>query len=222
MSWSYGHELDDEQREIRELARRFADEVIAPRAAEWDREHRFPREVFAQLGELGLMGVCVPESAGGAGADFLSYVLVLEEVSRADAGAGVTLAVHTGAGTLPILAHGSDEQRERLVPPLAQGHEIAAFALTEAGSGSDAGAMLTRADDGARITGTKQWITNGSHAHVFTVFAKQDGKVSAFVARRGAAGFRVTREEDKLGLHSSSTADLAFEGTPAEPLGPQG
>src|SRR3954453_12193526 len=175
MSWSYGHELTDEQREIRELTRRFADEVVAPHAAQWDREHRFPKDVFTQLGELGLMGVCVPESVGGAGADHLSYVLVLEELSRADAGVGVTLAVHTGAGTLPILAHGTDEQRDRLVPPLAQGYELAAFALTEPGSGSDAGAMLTRADEGDRITGTKQWITNGSHAHVFNVFAKRNG-----------------------------------------------
>src|SRR4051795_7617969 len=211
MSWSHGHELTDEQREIRELARRFADEVIAPHAAAWDREHRFPRDIFEQLGELGLMGVCVPDTVGGAGADFLSYVLVLEEISRADAGVGVTLAVHTGAGTLPILQHGSEEQAQRFVPPLAQGHEIAAFALTEPGSGSDAGAMLTRADDGGRITGTKQWTTNGSLAHTFVVFAREDGKVSAFIARRGAAGFKVTREEEKLGLNSSSTADLAFE-----------
>jgi alkylation response protein AidB-like acyl-CoA dehydrogenase len=221
MSWSHGHELTDEQREIRDLARRFADEVVAPDAAAWDREHRFPKEVFSQLGELGLMGVCVPESVGGAGADHLSYVLVLEELSRADAGVGVTVAVHTGAGTLPLLAHGTEEQRERLVPPLAQGHEIAAFALTEPGSGSDAAAMLTRCEEG-RLTGTKQWITNGSHAHVFTVFAKQDGRISAYVVRRGAEGFRVTREEEKLGLNSSSTADLAFEATPAEPLGPPG
>src|SRR3954452_16719716 len=220
MSWSHGHELTDEQREIRELARRFADEVVAPHAADWDREHRFPKDVFTQLGELGLMGVCVPEAAGGAGADYLSYVLVLEEISRADAGVGVTLAGHTGAGTLPILAHGSDEQRARLVPPLAQGHEIAAFALTDPGSGSDASAMLARADDDARLTGTKQLITNGSHAPVFTVFAKRDGKVSAFVVRRGSEGFSVTREEEKLGLNSSSTADLAFEDTPGEPLGP--
>src|SRR3954449_4333675 len=222
MSWSHGHELTDEQREIRELAARFADEVVAPEAAQWGRDHHFPKHVFTQLGELGLMGVCVPDSAGGAGADFLSYVLVLEQLSRADAGVGVTLAVHTGAGTLPIVAHGTGEQIERLVPPLAQGHEIAAFALTESGSGSDAGAMLTRADSEHRLTGTKQWITNGSHAHVFTVFAKQDDRVSAFVARRGAHGLRVTREEDKLGLNSSSTADLALEAAPSEPLGPPG
>jgi alkylation response protein AidB-like acyl-CoA dehydrogenase len=215
-------ELTDEQREIRELARRFADEVIAPAAPEWDRSHTFPREVFSQLGELGLMGVCVPAEHGGAGADFLSYVLVIEEVSRADAGAGVTLAVHTGAGTLPIVAHGTAEQVGRLVPPLAQGHELAAFALTESGSGSDAGAMRSRVDGEGRITGTKQWITNGSHAHVFLVFALEGDRPSAFVVRRGAAGLRATREEEKLGLHSSSTADLVLDGTPGERLGEPG
>jgi alkylation response protein AidB-like acyl-CoA dehydrogenase len=216
------HELTDEQREIRDLARRFADEEIAPAAAGWDREHVFPREVFAHLGELGLMGVCVPEEHGGSGADFLSYVLVLEELSRGDAGVGVTVAVHTSAGTLPLLAHGTPEQVGRLVPPLAQGHELAAFALTESGSGSDAGAMLTRADAGGRLNGTKQWTTNGSHAHTFIVFARDPDRPSAFVVRRGAAGFRVTREEDKMGLNSSSTADLSFEDTPGERLAAQG
>jgi alkylation response protein AidB-like acyl-CoA dehydrogenase len=216
------HELTDEQREIRELARRFGDEEIAPKATEWDREHTFPREVFAQLGELGLMGVCVPEEHAGAGADFLSYVLVLEELSRADAGVGVTVAVHTSAGTLPLLAHGDAEQVGRLVPPLAQGHEIAAFALTESGSGSDAGAMRTRADEDGRLHGSKQWITNGSHAHTFLVFARDPDRPSAFVVRRGTDGFRVTREEEKLGLNSSSTADLSLEGTPGERLGAQG
>jgi alkylation response protein AidB-like acyl-CoA dehydrogenase len=216
------HELTDEQREIRELARRFADEVVAPRAPEWDRTKQFPRDVLAQLGELGLMGVCVPERWAGAGADYLSYVLVLEELSRADAGVGVTLAVHTGAGTLPIVRHGTDDQRDRYVPPLAQGHELAAFALTESGSGSDAGAMQTRADGDGRITGTKQWITNGSYAHTFLVFAKQDGKPTGFLVRRGADGFSVTREEEKMGLNSSSTADLAFDSTPGERIGPAG
>ncbi len=224
------HELTDEQREIRDLARRFADEEIAPAAAGWDREHVFPREVFAHLGELGLMGVCVPEEHGGAGADFLAYVLVLEELSRADAGVGVTVAVHTSAGTLPLLAHGTPEQVGRLVPPLAQGHELAAFALTESGSGSDAGAMRARAvsdptdppPTAARVTGTKQWTTNGSHAHCFIVFARDPDRPSAFVVRRGAAGFRVTREEEKMGLNSSSTADLSFEDTPGERLGAQG
>ena len=113
--------------------------------ADWDREHRFPRELFAKLGELGLMGVCVPEELGGAGADFISYVLVLEELSRADAGVGVTVAVHTSAATLPIVAFGTDEQRERFVPPLARGEAIGAFALTEPGSGSDASSLRTTA-----------------------------------------------------------------------------
>ena len=211
------HELSDEQREIRELARRFADERVAPHAAAWDRAHTFPREVFAALGELGLMGVCVPADHGGAGADFLSYVLVLEELSRADAGVGVTVAVHTSACTLPLLAYGG----ERWVPALAQGEEIGAFALTEPGSGSDASAMRTTARDG-RISGVKQWITNGSHASTFLVFAREDERISAFVVRAGADGFAVTREEEKLGLNSSSTADLAFEDTPAERLGDPG
>ena len=209
-------ELTHEQEEIRDLARRFADERIAPRAAEWDRGHVFPRELFGELGELGLMGVCVPEEHGGAGADFLSYVLVLEELSRADAGVGVTVAVHTSACTLPLLAYGSS-----YVPALAAGEEIGAFALTEPGSGSDASAMRTRAVDG-RITGSKQWITNGSHASTFLVFALEDDRASAFVVRDGADGFAVTREEEKMGLNSSSTADLAFEDTPGERLGAPG
>jgi alkylation response protein AidB-like acyl-CoA dehydrogenase len=215
------HELTDEQREIRELARRFADEEVVPQAPRWDREHAFPHEVLRQLGELGLMGACVPEEHGGAGADFLSYVLVLEELARGDAGLGVTVAVHTSAGTLPVLANGTPEQVQRLVPPLAQGHELAAFCLTESGSGSDAAAMLTRFEDG-RLSGTKQWVTNGSYAHTFNVFAREGDAISAFVARRGAEGFAVTREEEKLGQHSSSTADLVFDRTPAERLGPRG
>ena len=210
-------ELTAEQEEIRALARRFADERIAPQAAAWDREHAFPSEVLSALADLGLMGVCVPEDQGGAGADFLSYVLVLEELSRGDAGLGVTVAVHTSACTLPLLEHGSP-----YVPALASGEEIGAFALTEAGSGSDASAMRSRYRDG-RITGSKQWITNGSHASTFLVFAREeDERIGAFVVRAGAEGFAVVREEEKLGLNSSSTADLAFEDTPAERLGEPG
>jgi alkylation response protein AidB-like acyl-CoA dehydrogenase len=210
------HELTAEQREIRSLARRFAEEKIAPNAAEWDRSHTFPRDLFGELGELGLMGVCVPEEQGGAGADFLAYVLVLEELARADAGVGVTVAVHTSACTLPLLDHGSG-----YVPALASGEELGAFALTEAGSGSDASAMRTRFADG-RLSGAKQWITNGSHASTFLVFAREGERISAFVVRAGADGFEVTREEEKMGLNSSSTADLAFDGTPAERLGKSG
>src|SRR5207342_86364 len=130
-----------------------------PHAAAWDREHRFPAELYGKLAELGLMGVCVPEEYGGAGADFLSYILVLEELSRGDAGVGVTVGVHTSAATLPILTFGTNEQRSRFVPPLARGELIGAFALTEAESGSDAGSLRTAAEpngDGWRISGTKQ------------------------------------------------------------------
>jgi len=212
-------ELSPEQREIQSLARELARQEIDPHAAAWDREHRFPREVFAKLAEVGLMGVCVPEEYGGAGADFLSYVLVLEELSRADAGVGVTVAVHTSAATLPLLAFGTDEQRSRFVPPLARGEQIGAFALTEPESGSDAGSLRTRADadgDGWRITGSKQWITNGRYAGTFILFARTDQEtpgargVSAFVL--DAEHVRITRDEEKLGLNSSATNDLVVEG----------
>jgi butyryl-CoA dehydrogenase len=217
------HDLDDEQRDIRALARRFAAEEIAPHAASWDREHRFPKEIFTRLGELGLMGACVPVEHGGAGADFLSYVLALEELARADAGVAVTVAVHTSAVTLPLLAHGTPEQVARLVPPLAQGHELGAFALTEPEAGSDAAALRTRADADGRITGAKQFITTGSHAHTIIVFARDpDGRISAYVVRRPAPGLAVAREEEKLGLNSSSTAALTFEDTPGERLGAPG
>ena len=165
------------------------------------------------------MGTCVPDEYGGAGADFLSYILVLEELSRADAGVGVTVAVHTSAATLPILAFGTDEQRSRFVPPLARGEHLGAFALTEAEAGSDAGALRTRADadgDGWTINGSKQWITNGRYAGTFLVFARTDPKtetargISAFIL--DAEHVRVTRDEEKLGLNSSVTSDIVVEG----------
>jgi alkylation response protein AidB-like acyl-CoA dehydrogenase len=217
------HELTDDQREIRALARRFAQQEIAPHAAAWDREHRFPSEVFARLGELGLMGACVPVERGGAGADFLSYVLAIEELARADAGVAVTVAVHTSAATLPLLAHGSEEQIARLVPPLAQGHELGAFALTEPEAGSDAAALRTRADAEGRITGAKQFITTGSHAHTLLVFARDpDYRISAYVVRRPASGLTVIKEEEKLGLNSSSTAALSLDAVVGERLGSAG
>jgi butyryl-CoA dehydrogenase len=210
--------LSEDQREIQALAREVAKEKIEPHAAEWDREHRFPRELFTELAELGLMGVCIPEAYGGAGADFLSYVLVLEELSRADAGVGVTVAVHTSAVTLPLLTFGTDEQRSRFVPPLARGETLGAFALTEPEAGSDAASLRTSARaeaDGWRISGSKQWITNGSHAGTFLLFARTDPAtpgakgVSAFVL--DADHVRITRVEEKLGLNSSVTNDLVVE-----------
>ena len=212
-------ELTAEQREVQALARDFARQEIEPHAAEWDRDHTFPRDLYAKLAELGLMGTCVPTEYGGAGTDFLSYILVLEELSRADAGVGVTVAVHTSAATLPILAFGTEEQQARFVPPLARGEQLGAFALTEPGSGSDAGALLTRAEpdgDGWRVTGSKQWITNGRYAGTFLVFARTDADTAG---ARGVSAFivdgddvRVTRDEEKLGLNSSTTNDIVLDG----------
>jgi alkylation response protein AidB-like acyl-CoA dehydrogenase len=212
-------DLAAEQREIQALARDFGRDAIEPYAAQWDRDRGFPRALLAQLGEVGLLGVCVPEQHGGGGADFLSYILVLEELSRADAGVGVTVAVHTSACTLPIVAFGTAEQRERFVPPLARGDAIGAFALTESGSGSDAGALTTRAErvDGRwRITGAKQWITNGGFGGTVLLFARTDPTtknargVSAFIVDGGSV--EVTHEAEKLGLNSSNTVDLVLDG----------
>jgi alkylation response protein AidB-like acyl-CoA dehydrogenase len=214
-------QLSDEQRAIRSLAREFAEGEIAPHAARWDREHAFPRGLFVELGRIGLMGVCVPEELGGAGADFLSYILVLEELSRADAGVGVTVAVHTSAGILPILASARPALRDEVVPPLARGEGLAAFALTEPGAGSDAGSLITRATrdgDAWLIDGRKQWITNGSHASELVTFARtrpdEPGAsgVSAFLVAGGTPGLEAVREEEKLGLNSSSTADMVYDG----------
>jgi alkylation response protein AidB-like acyl-CoA dehydrogenase len=211
-------ELTPEQREIQALARELARAEIDPHAAEWDREQRFPAELYPKLAELGLLGVCVPEEYGGAGADFVSYVLVLEELSRADAGVGVTVAVHTSAVTLPILRFGTEEQRARFVPALARGESLGAFALTEPESGSDAGSLRTSAspeDGGWRISGSKRFITTARQAGTFLLFARTDpassnaGGVSAFVL--DASHVSVTRDEEKLGLHSSTTSDVAVD-----------
>jgi len=211
-------ELTPEQREIQAVAREFAQAEVEPHAADWDREHRFPTELYPKLAALGLMGVCVPEEYGGAGADFVSYVLVLEELSRADAGVGVTVAVHTSAVTLPILRFGTDEQRARFVPPLARGEVLGAFALTEAEAGSDAGSLRTTAtprDGGWHVSGSKRFISTARYAGTFLLFARTDAAssgaagVSAFVL--DADHVNVTRDEEKLGLNSTTTSDLVVD-----------
>jgi alkylation response protein AidB-like acyl-CoA dehydrogenase len=211
-------ELTAEQREIQSLARAFAEAEIAPNASDWDRAHEFPRELLAKLAELGLLGVCVPEEYGGAGADFLSYILVLEELSRGDAGVGVTVSVHTSACTLPILQFGSDEQRSRFVPALARGELIGCFALTEAEAGSDAGSLITsaeRAEGGWNVRGAKQWITNAALGGTMLLFARTDPEtktargVSAFIVDTGDV--TITRIEEKLGLNSSITCDISID-----------
>jgi alkylation response protein AidB-like acyl-CoA dehydrogenase len=211
-------QLTADQREIQALARDIARAEIEPHAGDWDREHLFPRDLYPKLAELGLLGVCIPEEYGGAGADFLSYVLVLEELSRADAGVGVTVAVHTSAVSLPILMFGTDEQRARFVPPLARGEVIGAFALTEAEAGSDAGALRTSATpdgDSWRISGAKQFISTAEYAGTFLFFARTDPEtpgadgVSAFIL--DADHVRVTGREEKLGLNSSVTNSIVVE-----------
>jgi len=217
-------QLTAEQREIQALARDFARDEIEPHASAWDRDRGFPREFLRKLGDVGLLGVCVPQEHGGGGADFVSYILVLEELSRADAGVGVTVAVHTSACTLPILAFGTPEQQSRFVAPLARGEAIGAFALTESGAGSDAGALRTRAErsgDGWRINGAKQWITNGGFGGTILTFARTDQSsqgsrgISAFLV--DGAAVQVTHEAEKLGLNSSQTVDLAFDGVEVGP-----
>jgi alkylation response protein AidB-like acyl-CoA dehydrogenase len=211
-------ELTAEQREIQAVARDLAAAEIEPYASDWDRAHEFPRELLDKLAKPGLLGVCVPEEHGGAGADFLSYILVLEELSRADAGVGVTVAVHTSAATLPILAFGTDEQKSRFVPPLARGELIGAFALTEPGSGSDAGSLVTSAvetDAGWHVRGSKQWITNAAFGGTLIFFARTDPAtrtargVSAFVL--SSDEIEITRTEEKLGLNSSVTNDIGVD-----------
>src|SRR5919198_1967711 len=211
-------DLSGDQREIQALAREFAESEIAPNAGEWDRQHGFPRELLGKLADLGLLGVCIPEEYGGAGADFLSYILVLEELSRADAGVGVTVAVHTSAVTLPLLMFGTEEQRARFVPPLARGEVIGAFALTEAESGSDAGSLRTKAEPAGeawRISGAKQFISTAEYAGTFLLFARTDPEtpgprgVSAFIL--DADHVRVTGREEKLGLNSSTTNSIAVD-----------
>ena len=205
--------LTAEQREIQALAREFAEAEIVPHAAAWDREHRFPRDLFAKLGELGLMGVCVPEEHGGAGADFVSYVLVLEELSRADAGVGVTVAVHTSAATLPILAFGTEEQRPASCRRSPAASTLGAFALTEPDSGSDASSLRTAAvadGDGWRLTGSKQWCTNGSYAGTFVLFARTDPAIERRPRCLGVRPRRRARRGDARG--GEARAQLVLDG----------
>src|SRR5918996_1285395 len=211
-------ELGKEQQEIQERAAEFSDREVAPYAAEWDREARFPAEVLKKLSEAGFMGLCIPEEYGGGGTDFLSYALLIEEISRADAGVGVTLAVHTSAGTLPIVMFGTEEQKSRWVPPLARGERIGCFALTEPETGSDASAIRTRAErveGGYSISGHKQWVTNGRVAGTMILFARAEGGardgVTAFVVSMDAEGICFGKHAQKMGVISATTDDVLFD-----------
>jgi butyryl-CoA dehydrogenase len=211
--------LTDEQRMLRETAREFAQRELAPHAAEWDREARFPAEALAELGRLGFMGMLVPAEYGGAGADHVGYALALEEIAAGDGSVSTILSVHNSVGCLPVLGYGSEEQKRRFLVPMARGDMLAAFALTEPHAGSDAAAIKTRAKrHGNRwvVNGTKQFITSGRSAQVAIVFAVTDpaaGRkgISAFIVPTSTPGYRVARLEKKLGQRASDTAQLAFE-----------
>jgi butyryl-CoA dehydrogenase len=212
-------ELSDEQRQIRDTLADFAEREIKPHSAHWDKEGIFPREVVGQLGELGFLGVAFPEKYGGGGADTLSQVLVVEGISRYDAGIGLTCAAQMSLSSGHIAMFASDAQRERYTPAMIRAEKLGAWCLTEPSAGSDAAAMKTRAVSGGDnyvINGAKMFITNGSVADVYVVMAVTDSKggrdgVSAFIVDRGMPGLSNGRKIEKLGLHSSDTAEVVFD-----------
>jgi len=220
--------LSDEHQQVVATIRDFGETEIKPHASAWDREERFPIETVKKLGRLGFLGVALPEDVGGGGADTLTNALVVEGVTRYDAGFGLTVASHGGLASGHINLFASDAIRKRYLPKLATGEWLGAWCLTEPGSGSDAGALRTRAvRDGDHwvIDGAKMFITQGTVAQVYVVLAstapdKGTGGISAFVVERGMAGVSNGRKIDKLGLRSSDTAEVVLENvrTPAENL----
>jgi butyryl-CoA dehydrogenase len=224
--------LTDEQRLLQETARRFAQEELAPHAAGWDREARFPQEAVAELGRLGFMGMVVPPEHGGAGADHVGYALAIEEIAAGD-GATSTIVAVNSLCCMTVLGYGSEEQKQRFLKPMAEGDMLAAFCLTEPDAGSDAAAIKTRAVRRGNcwvLNGTKQFITSGSTADVAIVFAVTDpaagrNGISAFIVPTDTQGYRVARLEHKLGQRASDTAQLVFEDmelTPDLMLGQEG
>jgi len=212
--------LSEEHRMIQEAVRDFAREFVAPRAAEIDRDSIFPIEAFKEAGRRGFCGFLVPEAYGGSGLGNLALAISMVEVNRACASTGVTLSVHNSLVCGPLGIHGNEEQKKRWLPRLATGEWMGAYSLSEAPSGSDAAALrcsAVRDGDDWVITGTKLWVTSGSHADLFIVFARTDPDVprsrgiTAFIVEKGAPGFRVSRKEDKLGIRGSSTTELVFE-----------
>ncbi len=211
--------LTEEQTAMRKLVRDFAKKEIIPHAASIDDKDEFPRAIIRKMADLGLLGLPIPEEYEGVGADYMSYMLAIEEISYASAAVGVILAVHTSVGTLPILHFGTPEQREKYVAKLATGEMIGAFALTEPGAGSDAKGIQTRAvrdGDTYVLNGSKVFITNGGEADVYNVFAKTDPAkgsrgITAFLVERGTPGFVIGHKERKMGLNGSATAQLLFD-----------
>lgn len=211
--------LTDEQIEFRNALRDFCDNEITPHAATRDREHRFEDGLVAKVAEMGLFGTYVPEAYGGVGLDYVTYIMTVDELSRACAATGILVSAHHSLAVDPILAYGTEEQKQKYLPPMASGEWIGCFSLTEPGSGSDAGAAKCRAvetDDGWIINGTKNFVTNGGEAHVIVLFAVTDPdderrRMSAFIVEKDTPGVTVGKLEEKLGIRASSTAELIFE-----------
>jgi alkylation response protein AidB-like acyl-CoA dehydrogenase len=211
-------ELTDEQRSVRDMVAAFAAREIVPRASRWDKDGTFPVELFAKLGDLGIMGMAASEEYGGAALDAVSMALAIEELSRADAGVGVTVSVHAGLITRIIEQFASPQLRAHYLPKMCSGTWLGAFSLTEPEAGSDASSLRTTAQrrgDDYVLTGTKQWVTNGGYAKVYVVFARTGGEgprgISAFLVDRDTPGLTVGRKTEKLGIRSSDTVDLVFE-----------
>ncbi|MDP9468501.1 MAG: acyl-CoA dehydrogenase family protein [Chloroflexota bacterium] len=211
--------LSEEERGVRDTAREFAVRELAPTVAQRDEEERYDRGLFTRMGELGLTAIPYPEDLGGAGLSYFAWVLACEEIAAADMGMAVSLSVHV-LSQLCIHSHGTDEQRARLLPAMAAGTHLGAFALSEPGAGSDAAALslsARRSDDGYALTGTKVWITNAGEADIYVVFATVDRSrgsdaITAFVVPRDTPGFRVGSHERKMGIRDSPAAELVFDG----------
>ena len=211
--------LKEEHLQVRDMVRRFADEVVAPRARELDETETFPHDTVKQMAELGLMGLPYPEKYGGAGMDTLSYAIAVEEIARVCASTAITLAAHVSLGCGPVYGTGTEEQKLRFLTPMAKGEAIGAFGLTEPNAGSDAAGTQTRAvkvDGGWRVNGSKIYITNASYAKYVTLTAvttpgRGANGISAFIMDTATPGFRVGKKEKKMGLRGSDTVEIVFE-----------
>ena len=226
-----GYDLGDEHDQLRATVREFAESRIEPVAEELDRDGRFPVELVLEAGELGLLGIPLPEEVGGAGFDTLAYAVAIEELARVDSSFAITVAAHTSLGTMPIHLFGNEEQRSRWLPELASGRRLAAFGLTEAGAGSDAGATRTtaRLEDGEWvIDGSKMFITNAGTplSALVTITARTgEDEISNIVVENGTPGYDQSQPLKKMGWHSSDTRELTFSGCrvpEAHLLGPRG
>lgn len=207
----------EEQKMLKEMVAKFASEKIAPVAAENERNHRFPKEIIEEAGELGLMGIAYPTEYGGAGMDYVSYMIAVEEISRWCASTGVIISAHSSLACDPIYRFGTEEQKQKFLPDMLSGKKIGAFSLTESSAGSDSSNTKTIArKDGNKwvINGSKLFATNGNEADVFILIARtgeDKHNLSAFIVERDMPGYRIGKLEKKLGIRSSSTAEIILE-----------